>query len=157
MEIQLKKTAVRINETSGQRQLHALCAFQPGDVIAEFSAREVLTAASYLTVQVGIDKHILLSPLDLQYCNHSCAPNVFFDTSAMQVIALKPIQDGEELTFFYPSTEWTMAQPFQCYCDHPNCLGLIVGAASLATDVLKQYRLTEFVLRQLSLLERVIA
>jgi len=157
MERQLKRTAVRINKKNGQRQLHTLCAFQRGDVITEFSASEVLTTPSYLTVQVGIDKHILLSPVDLQFCNHSCVPNVFFDTTTMQVVALREIAQDEELSFFYPSTEWTMAQPFQCYCSHPSCLGLIEGAAFIPKDILDQYRLTDFVLQQRYLQERLIA
>ena len=157
MENQLVKTVVRLNENNGQRQLHALCAFQPGEIIAEFSAREVLTEPNYLTVQIGIHRHILLAPVDLQYCNHSCTPNVFFDTTTMQVLALQEIVRDEELTFFYPSTEWTMAQPFQCYCGQSSCLGLIEGAAFLPKDVLSRYRLTDFVLQQRYLQERLIA
>lgn len=26
------------------------------------------------------------------------------------------LKEGDELTFFYPSTEWSMAQPFDCLC-----------------------------------------
>lgn len=30
--------------------------------------------------------------------------------------ALRDIQPGDELSFFYPSTEWEMAQGFECKC-----------------------------------------
>lgn len=33
--------------------------------------------------------------------------------------------------FFYPSTEWKMAQPFQCQCNTPSCRGTIGGASQL--------------------------
>ena len=142
---------VRVNENNGQNQLHTLNAFGPGDVICTFGARETLDYPTYLTVQTGIDKHILLAPEILQYCNHSCSPNVFFDTALMQVVALEAVEPGDELTFFYPSTEWNMAQPFECYCGSSDCLGLIQGSAFLPEDVLSRYRLTEFVLQQLKL------
>jgi len=149
---------VRHNDETNQRQLHSLQSFNAGDVICDFGARDTFEYPTYLTVQVGTNKHILLAPEDLQYSNHSCSPNIFFDTTTMQVIALQPIEAGDELTFFYPSTEWDMAQPFQCYCGQKNCLGLIEGAAHIADEVLKHYKLTDFVLTQLQLqprLERV--
>lgn len=33
--------------------------------------------------------------------------------------------------FFYPSTEWEMAQPFQCQCNTASCRGTIGGASQL--------------------------
>ncbi|KAK3396989.1 hypothetical protein B0T20DRAFT_246626 [Sordaria brevicollis] len=86
---------------------------------------------TYATVQCGRDKHLDLNS-DLLYINHSCEPSLIFDTGNMNVIAgPKGIQIGEELTFFYPSTEWTMAQPFQCLCGKPTCRGLISGARDM--------------------------
>lgn len=52
--------------------------------------------------QVGPTQHIMLSPEWLQYINHSCDPNVFFDTASFKLIALKDIAAGDELCFFYP-------------------------------------------------------
>ena len=69
--------AVRQNIVNNQKAFFAQRTYQPGDVVIEFSARQVLSEPSYLTVQVGIDKHILLYPEHLQYINHSCDPNVF--------------------------------------------------------------------------------
>jgi SET domain-containing protein len=40
----------------------------------------------------------------MQYINHSCDPNVAFDTTAFKLVALKDIKAGDELVFFYPST-----------------------------------------------------
>ena len=101
--------------------------------------------ATYLTVQTGEDKHITLQPEFLQYINHSCYPNVFFDTTAMQLVALKEIQPGDELMFFYPSTEWDMSQPFDCFCGTTQCLHRIQGAAYLSDEEAKRYRLTDFI------------
>ena len=68
----------------------------------------------------------------------------------MKLVALREIEYDEEMTFFYPSTEWQMTQPFNCYCGHVNCLGQIKGAAFLSEDVWKQYRLTDFIQQQLA-------
>jgi hypothetical protein len=140
---------VRQNIANNQKAFFAQRSYQPGDTVIEFSAKQLLSEPSYLTVQVGIDKHIMLHPEHLQYINHSCDPNVFFDTYAMQIVALKPIAEGDEMTFFYPSTEWDMAQPFTCFCGCSNCLGEIKGAAHIDPEILGNYKLTRFIQQQL--------
>jgi hypothetical protein len=141
---------VRQSSSNQQNALFALQSFQPGEVIADFFAGTIASEPTYLTVQVDVGKHITLQPEFLQYINHSCEPNVFFNTSTMQLVALKHIQQEEEMTFFYPSTEWDMTQPFNCYCGHANCLGQIRGAAYLNQKQSKQYVLTDFIQQQLA-------
>lgn len=133
-----------------QNALFALQAFQPGEVIAKFWAGTIASEPTYLTVQVDVGKHITLQPEFLQYINHSCDPNVFFDTALMQLVALREIAQGVEMTFFYPSTEWEMTQQFTCYCGHHACLGEIKGAAFLSEEATKQYKLTDFIQQQLA-------
>lgn len=135
---------------NGQNALFALRSYQPGDVIADFSAGTISAEPTYLTVQVGTSKHITLQPEFLQYINHSCDPNVFFDTTLMQLVALKPLQPEDEMTFFYPSTEWKMTQCFDCYCGSPHCLGEIKGAAYLSKESQEKYRFTDFIQQQLT-------
>lgn len=137
------------NPATGQLSLHATAFFDAGDVICAFTAIETFTTPNYLTLQTGSQKHISLSPECLQYTNHSCDPNVFFDTDTMELIALKPIQPDDEMVFFYPSTEWQMASPFSCNCGSVACLGTIGGAASLKDEQLKGYRLTKFIQMQI--------
>lgn len=137
------------DESSGQRSLHAVNPFKQGEVISPFTAAEELSSPTYLTVQKDDEVHITLSPSFLQYVNHSCSPSAFFDTTAMQFVALKDVAEGEDLTFFYPSTEWAMVQTFECRCGCANCLGEIQGAAFLPEEVLRRYRLTDFIQRKL--------
>lgn len=141
---------VRQKISNGQNALFVLRSYQPGEVIADFSAGTIAAEPTYLTVQVGVEKHITLQPEFLQYINHSCDPNVFFDTALMQLVALKELQPEEELVFFYPSTEWKMTQSFNCYCGSPKCLGKIRGAAYLSPEVQSQYRFTNFIQQQLA-------
>ena len=44
---------------------------------------------------------------------------------------------NQELTYFYPSTEWSMAQPFTCFCGTPACKGLIDGAGKMPREKLE--------------------
>nr|WP_293094449.1 SET domain-containing protein-lysine N-methyltransferase [Okeania sp. SIO2F4] len=93
----------------------------------------------------------MLDPECLQYINHSCNPNVFFDTENMVLIALRNIEIGEEFTFFYPSTEWSMDKGFSCICQTENCLGYIQGAAHLPLDVLTKYKLSVYIQQKLGI------
>lgn len=137
------------NTITNQKSLHALIPFKKGDVLSKFSAGEIYAVPNYLTVQRGVDEHITLMPVFLQYINHSCSPNVFFDTTTMEVVALKDIEVNEEFSFFYPSTELDMAQPFICYCGSKDCLQNIKGAKYIPGEILKTYRLTDFIQQQL--------
>ena len=139
-----------------QNSLHSVKVFKKGEVICNFEALATQNYATYLTVQVNVDKHITLEPAFLQYINHSCEPTVFFDTTAMQLIALEDISEGDEFTFFYPSTEWEMAQPFVCNCGSTNCLQLINGAMHLSESTLYKYKLTNFIQQQLQYKKQVV-
>ncbi|KAI9629105.1 hypothetical protein KEM48_011176 [Puccinia striiformis f. sp. tritici PST-130] len=51
------------------------------------------------------------------------------------------------LTFAYFSTEWHMAQPFQCACGSKSCLGMIRGAQHLPKQTLDKYFINEHIQR----------
>jgi hypothetical protein len=137
--------SIRENSINGSKFLHANVEFLPGQEICKFDARDILNSPNYLTVQIENSQHILLEPELLQYINHSCEPNVFFDTSNRLVRAISRIKIGEELTFFYPSTEWSMDRAFDCICQSKDCLGRIKGAAYLPLDILTKYQLTPYI------------
>ncbi|KIM22700.1 hypothetical protein M408DRAFT_78691 [Serendipita vermifera MAFF 305830] len=99
---------------------------------------------AYSSVQYDVDPdaHIELNS-DLLYVNHSCEPNVKFDVSSPDMAnwtfaASTDIEEGSTLCFFYPSTEWNMATPFECNCKTQTCLGTIRGAAFLSRDELQK-------------------
>lgn len=133
-----------------QNALFSLRSYHPGEVIADFRAGTIAAEPTYLTVQVGVRRHITLQPEFLQYINHSCDPNVFFDTTTMKLVALKEIKPEDEMVFFYPSTEWKMTQSFDCYCGSTLCLGEIRGAAYLSKEAQEKYRFTDFIQQQLA-------
>ncbi len=139
---------VLLNNQTHQKALFAAVSFAPGDVISSFSAGTTQSYATYLTVQTAADRHITLQPDFLQYINHSCAPNAFFNTTTMELVCIQAMQPGDEFTFFYPGTEWEMAQPFVCNCGHTACLQLINGASHLSVETLSKYKLTDFIREQ---------
>jgi hypothetical protein len=86
------------------------------------------------TIQVGTNKHIESCSSDhadirstWRFINHSCKPNCSVDISGMNVIALRNIQTGEEITFDYNTTESEIVAPFLCNCGSQNCIGEIKG------------------------------
>ena len=140
---------IRIDPANNHRSLYSRKEFRVNELISEFTAKGVYPNPSYLTVQISDEEHIELFPECLECINHSCDPNCFFDTTKMQLVSLKRIKEGEELTFFYPSTEWDMDQAFQCFCRNKNCIGMIQGAKYLSESIIKNYRFTHFIEQKL--------
>lgn len=103
------------------------------------------------SIQIAFDVHAEPLPTFLRYLNHSCDPNLFVDVRAEHVITLRPIGEGEELTFFYPSTEWRMQDPFPCECGASDCLRQIRGASLLSAGVLQRYRLSPVIMELIAL------
>jgi len=136
---------VVLNETKNQYTLYANKSFEINETLTFFTAGEVFTEPNPQTIQTGSHKHITLVPRFLQYIRHSCEPNVFFNTTKMKLICVKPIHIGDELCVFYPSSEWKMSQLLICNCGSPNCLEIIQGAAYLSQDEISKYDFTDFI------------
>jgi hypothetical protein len=97
-----------------------------------------LIRQNYRTIQIDKYRH-LEEPRVLAFLNHSCHPTVLVDTNCLMVFAATDIIAGEELTFFYSSTEWKMVRPFICLCGSSQCLHYIAGAQHLSLDTLGRY------------------
>lgn len=89
----------------------------------------VVPEKAWTTVQIASnpESHIELQS-ELVYMNHSCTPSVRLDCKSRCLIALRHLSPGDEVTFFYPSTEWSMAKPFECWC------GRLQDEVDLAND-----------------------
>ncbi|MGB3292457.1 MAG: SET domain-containing protein-lysine N-methyltransferase [Phormidesmis sp.] len=92
---------------------------------------------TYTSVQNSQDTSI--EEFFLAHLNHHCNPNVVIDMSRLELRAIRDIAPGEDLTFFYPSTEWEMAEPFACLCGDTNCLKTISGAKDISLSTLGRY------------------
>lgn len=116
-----------VSEGKAGRCLRATAFIARGTRLFTFDPRRWQKEKTYQTIQVGPDQHHLPDS-DLILLNHSCNPNLIVNTEKGLVYALKDIYPGEELNYFYPSTEWDMSRPFACCCGSPQCLGYVRGA-----------------------------
>ena len=114
-------------------------AYTKGEVICPIPSENIMDKPNRFTVQIARDRHTHVGKLAA--LNHSCDPNVILDTETMQMIACKDIQKGEELYFFYPSTEWQMDAPFICLCGASNCIHVVAGARFLPLSTLEHHYL----------------
>jgi hypothetical protein len=67
----------------------------------------------------------------------------------IRVSSDRDLKKGDALTFFYPSSEWDMAQPFDCTCGESVCKGVIDGAGRMEDEVVRGYWLNEYIVRML--------
>ncbi|KIR51452.1 hypothetical protein I315_06151 [Cryptococcus gattii Ru294] len=128
-------TASKGLEEGYASRLVALRDFAPNGLIAPLTNISLAPEKAYSSVQFGTGPrdHLELNS-DLLFMNHSCSPTTEvhlppFRPNEWGVYATsKGLKKGESLEFFYPSTEWDMAQGFDCACGSDTCLGKINGA-----------------------------
>jgi hypothetical protein len=122
------------------RSLISKQAYKKGEVMCIMPSENIMDKPNRYTVQIGRNKHTHVGKLAA--LNHSCDPNVILDTEKMVMIARRDIEKGEELSFFYPSTEWEMNAPFICLCGATNCIHVVAGARFLPLSTLENHYLS---------------
>lgn len=65
------------------------------------------------------------NPVNWAPQNHSCTPNTAYD--GLNVIAIRDIRDGEELTVDYALFIDESMEPFACQCGSVNCREIVFG------------------------------
>ena len=68
--------------------------------------------------------------------NHSCEPNTGFH--GLNVVALRTIAKGEELTLDYAELLNEESEPFECNCGARSCRGLVTGTAGNSVGVRRE-------------------
>ncbi|KAG0196483.1 hypothetical protein BGX28_010077 [Mortierella sp. GBA30] len=110
---------------------------------------------TYTSVQVANNEHIELNS-DLVFMNHSCNPSVNLDIDTMTAVAALDIKkgvpyfvlnvtSGDNMTFFYPASEWEMTQPFPCWCNAEQCIKDVKGAKFLSKEIVARYFVTKHI------------
>ena len=125
------------------RSLITKQAHTKGELICEIPTEKVFSKANRYTVQIGRDQHTEVGKLAA--LNHSCDPNVLLDTERSLMVARRDIARDEELSFFYPSTEWEMDAPFICLCGASNCIHVVAGARFLPLSTLENHYLNRHI------------
>ena len=105
-----------------------------GSLFTPITTATSVSSPIWSTVQTGRDSHIELNSA-LLYMNHSCAPSLEVDTQKMEVRVARDreLKEGDDLTVFYPSTEWKFDRPFDCLCGEGKgvCVGAVSGAEGI--------------------------
>lgn len=125
------------------RSLITKQAYKKGEIICDIPTEKLSDTANRYTVQIGQDRHTEVGKLSA--LNHSCDPNVILDTENLRMVACRDIEVGEELSFFYPSTEWEMDAPFICLCGASNCIHVVAGARFLPLSTLEDHYLNKHI------------
>ncbi len=125
------------------RSLTTTQPYQRGQIICAIPAESLYDQPNQFTVQIGIDQHVEVK--ELASMNHSCDPSTILDTTRMLVFATRDLTPGDELTFFYPSTEWEMSSPFICMCGAPSCIHVVAGARFLPLSTLANHFLNHHI------------
>ncbi|MBI3175864.1 MAG: SET domain-containing protein [Chloroflexi bacterium] len=134
---------IAIHTENKVRSLVARQDFKRGDIIYQIPAEKVSDKPNRFTVQMDRNLHTEVGKLSA--LNHSCDPNVILDMEKMVVVACHDIKAGDELSFFYPSTEWEMAAPFICLCGSPSCIHVVAGARFLPLSTLEHHYLNRHI------------
>lgn len=122
-------------EQPGYFQLRAACFIPQGESILQIQGI-ISPVRTRHSIQVSDDSHISADLLSAngensqthwRYLNHSCEPNTWLRFPDLQLIALRDIQEGEELAYNYLTTEWELTCPFDCICNSADCFGTISG------------------------------
>ena len=117
------RTRVGVLHAHGELRMLALEAVEVGATILALDGVLSPTATRY-TIQIGAGEHLgipegttfeqIIARYPWQFLNHACRPNTL--VRGRELIAVAPIAPYDELSFDYETTEWQMAEPFQCRC-----------------------------------------
>jgi hypothetical protein len=138
MRLTEANTAVKAGARSrdGQTQVEALADIAAGEIIMHFDGN-VLETPTRHSIQIGTDRHIDTTGTDptilanvFRFLNHSCDANARVE--GLDLIAVRAISVGEQVTFDYDANEWDMTSPFRCACGAATCRGLIRGYRHLS-------------------------
>lgn len=138
---------VGVMRACGEYRLLAAASLPAGSYLFRIDGQLTNRPTRY-SVQIDRECHMDLFPgysreeeLDRFYwrfMNHGCEPSAVIRRRA--VFALKPIRAGEQIAFNYNTTEYELAEPFECRCGSSRCDGLIRGFRFLARPAQERLR-----------------
>ena len=140
MPVSASKSCLSVGSAPGGRGLFTTVPVAAGATVLELDG-VLRPAPDRHSIQVDVASHLHPRPEALErgeaadlpwwFLNHSCRPTVRID--GLRVVALRDLAAGEQLSFDYDATEWSLASPFRCGCG--QCDGRTVrGYAHLDED-----------------------
>jgi hypothetical protein len=139
--LRCRSEVVGVLVTHDERRLVAVRPVAAGERLFRIEGRETPTPTRF-SVQVGPGRHLdqgnarnaadRVARYPWRYMNHHCEPST--KIVDRNVIALRDIAAGDDVTFNYNTTEYDMAEPFTCRCGSAKCVGLVRGARHLTAE-----------------------
>lgn len=80
---------------------------------------------THIEVTGDVSLEQLMAHHPWQFTNHSCEPNTRLAGRAL--VALRAVRAGDEITYNYNTSEWELAEPFECRCGSADCERTIRG------------------------------
>lgn len=93
---------------------------------------KVFKSPNRWSIQIDEDLHLTPDRHPWAMVNHHCNPNAVIDLNNRSMTALRDLHSGEEITWNYLTTEWSLATSFTCTCGHQECFGEIKGFGYLS-------------------------
>ncbi len=140
----LEKVIVRETCKYG-KGLYANEDIKKGEIIADWTGGKIYEAEKCSDLPEEIRDHAIQfeehSWIDTdgigRFFNHSCEPNCGVK-GKFQIVAIRNIKKGEELTFDYEMSEdsdWRM----ECKCETPSCRKIIGAYRNMLEEIRKKY------------------
>ncbi len=130
----VEASGVIVMRSNGEYKLVAGESFPSGRSLFKIDGVPTEIPTRY-SVQVGRTLHLDLpgsyGPEEImdrfywRFMNHSCEPNALI--RGRECFALRPIEPWQEIAFNYNTTEYELAEPFDCRCGSDRCAGRIRG------------------------------
>ncbi len=140
----------RVSENKSGKAVYATRSFPVGAVLMHFTGQryhvsEILAhrdGEDDRFVQIGLETYMGPSGDIDDLVNHSCDPNggLQFIGDDIVLVAIKPVQVGDELCWDYSTTSSSSAFWMRCMCGSQSCRGVIGDFEFLEADLQRSYR-----------------
>lgn len=139
-----RKVAVKRTKKYG-RGVFALAPIRQGEVIAVFDGK--IYDDDYAPWTKDLQTHTIQfgpaiwrdSKGCARYINHSCDPNCGIK-GLFKVVAMRPIEKGEQITWDYEMTEKSDWWQMKCKCGSPLCRKVIGNYKNMPKAIRKKYK-----------------
>ena len=130
---------IEVRKTKKGKSIFSIKDFTKDEIILEFENNFLDYPGKY-TLCIDINKHQYSIDANAheKFINHSCNPNGYINFQDLTCRALRLIKKGEEITFNYLTTEWDLANKFDCECGSLKCHGRIKGFKYLTLEQQKE-------------------
>lgn len=135
----MEKVVIKNNEKG--RGVYSTQTFHAGEIVIIGKIVEECAERTCLTLQMDVDKHVRMD-IPFELVNHSCNPNTGIKSNEFggySLVAMRDIDEGEEITFDYSMTEWISIAVPECKCQSQNCRKTIGGGKYLSDSMKAKY------------------